>query len=403
LALGSTAALQRELEATLPERPFAVRFWDGSEVPATSDDAPTFSFRSARGLAHLLRAPGELGLGRAYVAGALEVDDLDAALRLVDGYEPPAVPIGQRIRLVLALARACGLVLPPRAPAMELRLRGRRHTPARDARAVRHHYDAGNDFFALFLDESMTYSCALFSRGARTLEEAQEAKLDLVCDKLRLRPGERVLDVGCGWGSFALHAATRYDVEVVGITLSEPQAALARRRADEAGVGDRVDVRVADYRELRCGSFDAIASIGMVEHVGAERIDEYASRLRALLRPGGRLLNHGIARLDHDDAGDDVFSQRYVFPDGVPLQLSRVLLALERAGLPTDHVEGFASDYVETLREWARRFDRRRDDAIRLAGVQRTRVWRLFLRAARIGFETGFASVYQVLAHRPVG
>ena len=236
---------------------------------------------------------------------------------------------------------------PPRRPATELRLRGERHTIARDRRAVRHHYDAGNEFFALFLDSSMTYSCALFSRGAKTLEEAQEAKLELVCTKLALEPGERVLDVGCGWGSFAIHAAKRHGVRVLGVTLSEPQAQLGRERARAAGVEDLVEIRVADYREVAEDPFDAIVSIGMVEHVGAERIDLYAGRLAALLRPGGRLLNHGIAKLkDFDDPDEGPFSERFVFPDGVPLPLSRVELALERNGLVTRHVEGLADDYA---------------------------------------------------------
>ena len=262
---------------------------------------------------------------------------------------------------------------------------------------MRHHYDVSNDFFALFLDASMTYSCAIFSRGARTLEEAQEQKLDLVCTKLGLEPGQRVLDVGCGWGSFALHAARRYGVKVVGITLSEPQAAEARRRAAEAGLAGEIDIRVMDYRELAGERFDAISSIGMVEHVGASNIDLYASQLAGLLEPGGRLLNHGIARLRVGDPEAGPFSERYVFPDAAPLHLSRVLLALERAGLETHHVEGFRADYAETLRHWAKRLDASLDDAVRLAGEERVRVWRLYLRAARKGFETGFTSVFQVL------
>jgi cyclopropane-fatty-acyl-phospholipid synthase len=396
--------LRRELHAALSERPFALSLWDGSAVPATLPGSPTFSLRSPRAIAHLLRAPGELGLGRAYVAGLLDVDDIDAALRLVDAWEPPPLTLRQRARLVVALARACGLVAPPRAPAAELRPRGLRHSLSRDARAVRHHYNVPGEFFALFLDSSMTYSCAIFSRGAGTLEEAQQAKLELICSKLGLRAGERVLDVGCGWGSFAIHAARRHAVRVLGITLSEPQAALARERAKDAGLGDSVEIRVADYREVDAEPFDAIASIGMVEHVGDARIDLYARRLAGLLRPGGRLLNHGIAKLDHDANGEDEpFSNRYVFPDGDPLHLSRVLLALERAGLVVDHAEGFAADYAETTRQWARRFDDRLDDAERLAGSERTRVWRLYLHAARIGFETGYESVYQVRCHRPQG
>jgi cyclopropane-fatty-acyl-phospholipid synthase len=186
------------------------------------------------------------------------------------------------------------------------------------------------------------------------------------------------------------------------VTLSPEQAELARKRVSEAGVADRVEIRVADYRELREPPFDAIASIGMVEHVGESRIDEYARRLASLLRPGGRLLNHGIAalRVDEDAAGD-AFTNRYVFPDGEPLYLSRIQLALERAGLVSEHVEGFAEDYARTLADWAQRLDSRLDEAIRLAGPERTRVWRLYLRGARVGFETGHTAVYQVLARRP--
>jgi cyclopropane-fatty-acyl-phospholipid synthase len=402
VAFSRTAPLRRELETALPRRPFAVRFWDGSAVRATEPDAPTFTIRSPRALAHALRAPGELGLGRAYVDGLLEVDDLDRALLVVDTFEPPRLDARQLARLGLALVRACGLTRPPRPPATELRLRGERHTIGRDRRAVRHHYDAGNEFFALFLDRSMTYSCAYWQAGAQTLEEAQEAKLDLVCKKLRLAERERVLDVGCGWGSFAIHAARRYGVQVLGVTLSEPQAEMGRRRAADAGVGELVDIRVADYREVSDGPFDAITSIGMVEHVGAERIDLYASRLASLLRPGGRLLNHGIAKLkDFDTKDEGAFSERFVFPDGVPLPLSRVQLALERTGLVTRHVEGLAADYERTLGHWIERFESHWEDAVRIAGIERARIWRLYLRAARQGFQTGWASIYQVLAHKP--
>jgi cyclopropane-fatty-acyl-phospholipid synthase len=400
--LARTAPLRRELAQSLPARPFGLRFWDGSELEATEAGSPTLYFKTPQALAHVLRAPGELGLGRAYAAGMIDVDDLDGALRMVDTFEAPSLSVGQMVRLAGATVRACGVTAPPRRPQTELRLRGARHTLARDRRAVRHHYDVGNEFFALFLDPSMTYSCAYFKGGAATLEEAQEAKLELVCTKLGLSPGERLLDVGCGWGSFAIHAAERHGARVLGITLAERQADLARERVEQAGVGDRVEIRVADYRELAEEPFDAIASIGMVEHVGEERIDEYAARLHGLLRPGGRLLNHGIAKLkDLDTPDEGPFSERFVFPDGVPLPLSRITLALERAGLATTHVEGLQDDYAETLRHWIERYESRYDDAVRLAGAERARVWRLYLRAARLGFVTGWASIYQVLAHRP--
>jgi cyclopropane-fatty-acyl-phospholipid synthase len=401
VAFSDTARLRSALTATLPRRPFGLRFWDGTEVPATEPGSPTLTLTTPRALAHVLRAPGELGLGRAYTAGMIEVDDLEAALLMVDTFEPPRLSVRQWIELAVGIIRACGLVLPPPVPQAELRLRGRRHTIARDRRAVRHHYDVGNEFFALFLDRSMTYSCAYWSGGAQTLEEAQEAKLELVCKKLALREGERILDVGCGWGSFVIHAATRHRVKAVGITLSEEQAKLARERAREAGVADLVEFRVADYRETTDGPFDAIASIGMVEHVGEEQIDVYARQLSGLLRPGGRLLNHGIAKLQDLDTPDEgAFSERFVFPDGVPLPLSRVIRALERTGFTTTHVEGLQNDYARTIGFWMESFDAHWEDAVRLAGIERARIWRLYLRAARQGFETGWASVYQVLAHR---
>ena len=393
-----------EVERALPERPFSVELWDGSRLASTNGGGgPTFTVRSPAALAHVLRAPGQLGLGRAYVSGALDVDDIDGLLDVLGSWQPPPIDRATKARLALAAARAVGVVRPPSVPAAELKPKGRRHSLLRDARAVRHHYNLSNDYFALFLDDSMTYSCALFSRGATTLEEAQQAKLALVCDKLALEPGQRVLDIGCGWGSFAIHAARERGVHVTGITLSEPQAELGRRRAAEAGLADRVDIRVEDYRELSGEPFDAVASIGMVEHVGNVQIDNYARQLARLVKPGGRVLNHGIARLRHGEPEAGAFSERYVFPDAAPLHLSRIVLSLERAGLPVEHVEGLAADYAETLRHWAMRFDQRLDDAVRIGGAERVRVWRVYLRAARRGFESGFTSVYQVRCTRPAG
>jgi cyclopropane-fatty-acyl-phospholipid synthase len=405
LTFARTAPLREAIERALPERPFEVRFWDGSAIAPTQEPAPTFIINSPKALAHLLRAPGELGLGRAYAQGLIETDDIDGALLLVDNFEAPRLAPRQLAKLATGLLQATGLTRPPARPSTELRLKGERHTLARDRRAVRHHYDAGNDFFKLFLDDSMTYSCAYWRTGAQTLEEAQDAKRELVCSKLALQPGERLLDVGCGWGSMAIHAATRHGARVLGVTLSEPQVEEARRRAQQAGVADQVEFRVADYRELDTHPpqerFDAICSIGMVEHVGEERIDLYARTLHELLEPGGRLLNHGIAKLQDFDAKDEgPFSERFVFPDGVPLPLSRIVLALERTGLATDHVEGIAEDYAETLKHWIERYEGRYEEAVRLAGEERARVWKLYLHAARQGFITGWASVYQVLAHR---
>jgi cyclopropane-fatty-acyl-phospholipid synthase len=402
MSLTTTGPLRREIEQALPARPFTIELWDGATIPSTENGGgPRFTVNSPRALAHLVRAPGQLGLGRAYVTGGLDVDDLLAVMRVVDTWEPPPIDGRTRARLILAAARAIGVTRPPRVPLSELKPRGERHSRERDKRAVRHHYDVGNEFFELFLDDSMTYSCAIFSRGAETLEQAQEAKLELVCAKLALTEGDALLDVGCGWGSLAIHAASRHGARVVGVTLSEAQAELARKRVAGAGLSDRIEIRVADYRDLGGERFDAVASVGMVEHVGENRIDLYARQLAALLKPGGRLLNHGIARLRHDDPAPGSFNDRYVFPDGETLQLSRVQLALERAGFVTHHVEGFADDYAETLRHWYENLDRHPETAERLAGRERLRVWRLYLRAARNAFLNGTISVYQVRASLP--
>ena len=397
MPFATTAPLRREIEARLPDRPFTIEFWDGTALPSTSGDGPTFSVRSPRAAAHVLRAPGQLGLGRAYVSGELEVDDIGAVIALLDSWEPPALEGPDKRALLLGAVRAAGLTKPPPRPDAELRPSGRRHSKERDARAVRHHYDVSNEFFELFLGETMVYSCAIFSRGATTLKEAQEEKLETVARKLELKQGDRVLDVGCGWGGFPLWAATKYGANVVGITLSPPQAEKARQRAEEAGVADRVEIRVMDYRDIASSGekFDAIASIGMVEHVGSANIEVYAQTLAKVLEPGGRLLNHGITRLRHTDGEAGAFSERYVFPDAAPLHLSRNLLALERAGFVTHHVEDFGMDYAETLRHWYTNLDDNLELATRLAGPERIRVWRLYLRAARNGFLSGFTNIYQ--------
>jgi cyclopropane-fatty-acyl-phospholipid synthase len=406
----STEPLVHEIERAFPERPFTIELWDGARVPSTGDNGggPTFRARSKDAIAYAVSAPGQLGLGRAYVSGAIEVDDLDAVIGVLNDWQPPEVGAATKARLIAAALRSAGVHRPPPAPKAELHLRGRKHTTERDREAVRHHYDVGNEFFSLFLDPTMTYSCAFFSRVPKrkgilgrdeppTLEQAQQAKLELTSAKLGLKPGERLLDVGCGWGSFVMHAAKLHGVEAVGITLSEPQAELARRRVADAGLSDKVEIRVQDYRELAGENFDAVASIGMVEHVGEAQIDRYAEQLASMLRPGGRLLNHGISRLRHGNVEGGPFSERYVFPDGETLHVSRVILALERAGFICRHVEEFGADYAETLRHWIGNLDANLERAEQIAGPERLRVWRLYLRAARNGFEIDFTSIYQVL------
>ena len=288
-------------------------------------------------------------------------------------WSPPPIDGPTRRRLLLGALRAAGLMRPPRPPAVELRPRGKRHSLARDARAVRHHYDVANEFFALFLDESMTYSCAIFedpSRDDEPLESAQERKLETICRKLALTPGERVLDVGCGWGSFAMHAATRHGAHVVGITLSQPQARLARERAAAAGVADRVEIRVADYREMARRALRRDR-----EHRdGRARRRRRSStptprRWRACWRPAGGCSTTASRALRADEAEAGAFSERYVFPDAAPMQLSRVQRALERAGFVTEHVEGYAAHYARTLAHWAARLDANAAEGERLAGA----------------------------------
>jgi cyclopropane-fatty-acyl-phospholipid synthase len=410
-----TEALRRGIERAFADRPFTVRLWDGSRIPSTRR-GPTVEVRSPRAIGHLLRAPGELGLGRAYVCGEIEVDDLDGIVALLGRWQAPRVGLARRLRLIAAALRAAGLHRLPKPPPAELRPSRRRHTKRRDAAAVRHHYDVSNEFFATFLDRTMTYSCALFEERAdgegssgkpprEALEEAQRAKLELICRKLGLRPGMRMLDIGCGWGSLAIHAAREHGASVWGITLSPPQAELARDRAREAGVEDRVEFRVMDYRDLRAESFDAVASIGMVEHVGEARVDEYAAQIARVLEPGGRVLNQGITTLPPQRGGVHIggeFSNRYVFPDGELLNLSRMLLAFERAGFETLSAENLHTDYAETLRHWTARLEENLARAERLAGTERVRVWRLYLRSARSSFETGRNAVYQLLCSRPL-
>jgi cyclopropane-fatty-acyl-phospholipid synthase len=405
MASARTEALCRAIQRAMPDRPFAIEFWDGGRVPPSNGAGPTIRINSPRAIGQILRSPGELGLGRAYVLGDADVDELDRIVALLGRWSPPPIGAADRARILIAALRAAGLHRPPPPPAAELSPRGSSHSKRRDAQAVRHHYDVSNDFFALFLDDSMTYSCALFEQDTETLEDAQHAKLELICQKLELEAGQRVLDIGCGWGSFAIHAAREHDVSVLGITLSEPQAQLASKRVQDAGLGDRVEIRVMDYRDVGEQRFDAIASIGMVEHVGLANIDEYARGIAKALKPEGKVLNHGIARVPPAPDGAHIggeFSTRYVFPDGELLNPSRMLRAFELAEFETLHLENLHTDYAETLRHWTERLEANLDEAERLAGPERLRVWRLYLRAARNGFETGTTSVYQLLCSRPI-
>jgi cyclopropane-fatty-acyl-phospholipid synthase len=394
-----------------------VRAWDGSE--AGPPGAPTVVVRHRRALRRLLWKPGELGLARAWVAGELDIEgDLYAALERLAGpvwerdADTPAPALADRLRLGRELLALAGPLPPPPPPREEVRGRtGLRHTLHRDRRAISHHYDVGNDFYALVLGPSMVYSCAYWDGGGSdgdggattTLEEAQEAKLDLVCRKLALRPGMRLLDVGCGWGSLVLHAARAYGVRAVGVTLSREQATYARKRVAEAGLADRIDIRVQDYRRVDDGPYDAIASVGMAEHVGAARYRRYADVLYTLLRPGGRLLNHQIARRpepDEEAYGADPFIDAYVFPDGELAPVGRTVTILEEAGFEVRDLESLREHYALTLRRWVANLEADPVRAARLAGPGRARVWRLYMAACALAFERNRIGVNQVLAVR---
>ncbi|MER7468422.1 cyclopropane-fatty-acyl-phospholipid synthase family protein [Streptomyces sp. NPDC097981] len=431
------------LGAPLPVR---IRAWDGSEAGPPA--GPTLVLNRRRALRRVLWRPGELGLARAWVAGDLTVEgDLFELLDRVAGLlwerepaparaAPPAVrrsglgklgalrpylpqlpertagAVGTAallrdpearaaLRDLVALARPWPAPAPP--PEEAPRRGGQMHSKSRDRHAISHHYDVGNEFYAHVLGPSMVYSCAYWSPGA-TLEEAQRDKLDLVCRKLGLQPGERLLDVGCGWGSMALHAAREYGVQVTGITLSREQAVYARKRAAEEGLSDRVDIRIQDYRDVKDGPYDAVSSIGMAEHVGADRYREYAATLHALLGPGGRLLNHQIARPPEPDEEAyrvDEFIDAYVFPDGELSPLGTTVGELERAGFEVRDVEALREHYGLTLRAWVARLEEHWEAAVRLTSPGRARVWLLYMAASALGFEHGRLGVNQVLAVKP--
>ncbi|TLM86233.1 methyltransferase domain-containing protein [Pseudarthrobacter sp. NamE2] len=406
--------------------PIRLRAWDGSE--AGPQDAPVVEFRSRRALRRIIWSPGQLGLSRAYVAGDIDtpgdVFEAFAALSSAGKFARPGPfrpPTATELLALVGTALRLGAVGPNPAPPPEevrrIHRKGRLHSRRRDSAAISHHYDVGNDFYALVLGSSMVYSCAVWpgdsggmlaagdgGRIAAGLDAAQEAKLDLVCRKLGLEPGMRVLDVGCGWGSFALHAADRYGASVVGVTLSLEQAILARKRAADAGLTDKVDIRVQDYRDVRDGPFDAISSIGMSEHVGRAQTPGYAAALFALLRPGGRLLNHAISWNAGPASPDpDSFIPRYVFPDGEMISLGEMVTALESAGFEILDVEALRRHYALTLRAWVRRLEENWDRAVELTSPGRARVWRLYMASSALGFENNLTGVNQVLVRRPGG
>jgi cyclopropane-fatty-acyl-phospholipid synthase len=398
------------VRATLGEQvPIHLRCWDGSEV-GPSDAPVRLRINHRRALRRLLWAPNELGFARAYVSGDVEVDgDLFAALlaldEIADPERGPGVSVDAATKKALAVAALrLGIIgPPPTPPGEEARLVGHRHSRQRDASAIAHHYDVGNDFYRIVLGASMAYSCAYWASPAGPLEQAQEAKCDLVARKLGLAAGQRVLDVGCGWGTFALRAAQQYDVEVVGVTLSSEQAAFARERMREHGVADRVEIRVQDYRDVADGPFDAIASIGMAEHVGHDRLAEYAGDLFDLLPAEGRLLNHAISRRPgpRPQFSSTSFIDRYVFPDGELQPLATMVDTLESAGFEVRDVQSLREHYTLTLRAWLANLEAHWDEAVAASTPARARIWRLYIAGSALAFQANRIGVNQVLAVKP--
>ncbi len=387
-------------------RAFPVRLWDGTVLPASSDAGPrgALALTSPRALDALLPPASEQRLAESFLDGDLELDgDSIGLLEAAGRWEGP------RLRASLATALASIVihrgVTREGAGALVSRLSGAPHSLTRDRMAVRHHYDFSDAFYRLFLDRALVYSCAYFATGTESLEEAQEAKLDLICRKLALARGERLLDVGCGWGSLLEHAAAHYQVDGLGITLSEHQLAEAQRRLADAPAGCRVMVRAMDYRQVPDGEqFHKAASVGMMEHVGRAHLDAYFSTVHRLLHPGGLFLNHaiadispGIATLPWASRREGGFIDRYIFPDGDLVPLGLVIAAAERAGFEVRDVESLREHYAETLAAWLGRLEQRMDEAVALVGRRAARVYRLYLASSAAAFRLGRISVFQLL------
>lgn len=406
------------------ERSFDVRFWDGTIDHGVGTAPFALHLNTPYALRRMLVPPSELSISEALIRGDVEVPgDLEAAAGLSDemGYRlQTRKALANLARLVMALPRDRKDDLTERQFSSSVRSLGSRHDPERDAAAIQFHYDIGNDFYRLFLDERMVYSCAYFDDwtnvGLDTLDAAQETKVDLVCRKLRLQPGERLLDIGCGWGALIIHAATYYGVTATGITLSEEQAQLARERISHAGLSNRCTVAIRDYRTLGTGEaeeYDKISSVGMVEHVGEAKLAEYFEATFRVLKPRGLFLNHGIISLSDPRPISirertfrklwraDAFIDKYVFPDGKLYALHKVIAAAERIGFETRDVESLREHYARTLRLWVRRLEAREDEAIRIVGERTYRVWRLYMSASARAFATAGIGIVQSVFAKP--
>jgi cyclopropane-fatty-acyl-phospholipid synthase len=387
-----------------------VRFtaYDGSSA-GQPDAELGVRLMSARGAAYLATAPGSLGMARAYLQGDLEVDgvhlgDPYTMLKLIEDDLHMRRPSAAE---VLTWVRALGLrtIVPPPPPAQEVLPRqrlGRLHGRRRDASAISYHYDVSNRFYELVLGPSMAYTCACYPEESSTLEQAQEHKFDLVARKLGLEPGMRLLDTGCGWGGMVMHAAKNYGVKALGVTLSREQAEWATQKIKAEGLDHLAEVRHLDYRDVNETGFDAISSIGMIEHVGVGNYASYFGRMRSLLVPGGRLLNHGITRPDNQHAGLEKrgFIGRYVFPDGSLTGSGDILRAMEDAGFELQHHENLRVHYAKTLRRWCENLVDNWDEAVAEVGITTAKVWGLYMAGSRLAFERNGIQLHQLLATR---
>jgi cyclopropane-fatty-acyl-phospholipid synthase len=396
------------------ELPVRIRAWDGSEAgPA---DAPVLAITSRRALRRLLWEPNELGLAQAYITGEIDVPggagSLEAGLRRVweharatgDGSGSDAqlkLSAGQRAQAAWLALRLGAIGRRPSLPSSQAVLSGPSHSRARDRAAIAHHYDLSNEFYGLILDESMAYSCGYYTDPDTTLAQAQHAKLDLICRKLDLQPGMRLLDVGCGWGSLSLHAAEYFGVRVLGVTISSQQHDFITKRIAERNLGDRVEVRVQDYRAVSEPAFDAVSSIEMGEHVGQDNYPVYAAALYSHLKPRGRLLLQQMSRRSDAAPGGGPFIENYIAPDMHMRPVSETIGFLERAGLEIREVQALREHYVRTVQDWLETFETHYDQAVAMVGEEVARVWRLYLVGGALTFDEGRMGVDQILAVRP--